>query len=335
MDREVGEETKMDREVGEETKMDKEVGVEETKMDKEVGVEETKMDREVGEETKMDKPRMLKLNRIEEETQNEINSELSKPKKKINDFDDTCINLQFFEGDSKWRFVFPIKTVMYTFDTKETHHCNLLLLNMLYKDYNKKENDYTSIRDKLWDAYEPIVKLGSIQRKWKEEKEIKFPEDLETMIKRESYNITLMDMMIFCDFYKIPVIFFTRSKKRKDNKMKNWYAKTSNMTNQEDGGISNNKEGYYYIRIRYHSKYKGLIFSILFYNQSMKLSNYIFEKYEKKYKEEEKNNKLLQYRIENHTIIRNNMITLNDFFINKEYNSFKEIDFKSYKSLNI
>ena len=262
---------------------------------------------------------------------------VSKKVKKYEGFeiDDQCVNVHFFEGDSIWRTIFPMFTTMYAFNTNETHHCNLLLLNILYKDYFKKDSDYPNIRRKLWKAYQSIHDFDSIQKKWSEEKKTQLTnmENIESHILSETYSLSLMDMMIFCDYYKIPAVFFTRSNKTESNKMKNRFIKTERMTNEEDGGKSENKGFYYYIRIKQHSAKKGVIFSILFYKKDIKLNNNIFGIPEEKYREKEKNEKMIEKRLELSNKIRNNKVSLIHYLNVPNYYSFIGIS-DDYKTIN-
>ena len=158
-------------------------------------------------------------------------------------------------------------------------------------------------------------------------------ENIENHIVSETYSLSLMDMMIFCDYYKIPAVFFTRSNKTESNKMKNRFIKTERMTNEEDGGKSENKGFYYYIRIKQHSAKKGLIFSILFYKKDIKLRNDIFGIPEEKYREKEKNEKMIEKRLELSDKIRNNKVSLNHYLNVPNYHSFIGIS-DDYKTIN-
>tara|TARA_B110000967_G_scaffold208670_1_gene261671 strand:- start:4166 stop:5071 length:906 start_codon:yes stop_codon:yes gene_type:complete len=283
---------------------------------------------------------------------------VSKKVKKYEGFeiDSSCedvVNVHFFEGDSIWRMIFPMFTTMYAFNTNEkhNHHCNLLILNTLYKNYFEEDSDYSNIRDKLWEAYQSINNFDSIQKKWneekcfeekkgkKKEKKIIYPfpitnmESIKNHIVSETYSLTLMDMIIFCDFHKIPAVFFTRSNKTESNKMKNRFIKTENMTNQEDGGKSEKRGFYYYIRIKQHSDKKGLIFSILFYKKDIKLNNDIFGIPEEKYREKEKNEKMIEKRLELSDKIRKNKVSLANYLDNPNYHSFIGIS-DNYKTIN-
>ena len=305
---------------------------------------------------------------------------VSKKVKKYEGFeiDSSCadvVDVHFFEGDSIWRTIFPKFTTMYAFDTneKKKHHCNLLILYTLYKNfeetkneekknekmreklweaYNSKKND-EMMREKLWESYNSEENKKSIknyelliQKKWNEEKCFKekdktitcpFPitnmESIKTHILSETYSLSLMDMIIFCDYHKIPVVFFTRSNKTESNKMKNRFIKTYNMTNKEDGGENENKGFYYYIRIKQHSAKKGIIFSILFYKKDIKLNNNIFGIPEEKYREREKNEKMIEKRLELIKKIRHNKVKLEDYLENNNYNSFIGIS-DDYKTIN-
>ena len=158
-------------------------------------------------------------------------------------------------------------------------------------------------------------------------------ESIKNHIVSETYSLTLMDMIIFCDFHKIPAVFFTRSNKTESNKMKNRFIKTENMTNQEDGGKSEKRGFYYYIRIKQHSDKKGLIFSILFYKKDIKLNNDIFGIPEEKYREKEKNEKMIEKRLELSDKIRKNKVSLANYLDNPNYHSFIGIS-DNYKTIN-
>ena len=90
---------------------------------------------------------------------------------------------------------------------------------------------------------------------------------------------------------------------------------------------------YYYIRIKQHSARKGLIFSILFYKKDIRLNNNIFGIPEEKYRKIEKNEKMIEKRLELSHKIRNNKVSLNHYLNVPNYHSFIGIS-DNYKTIN-
>jgi len=103
----------------------------------------------------------------------------------------------------------------------------------------------------------------------KEYKKINDREALYEMIHDETYRLTLTDMIIFCDYYKLPVIFGT-SKRMPDTKKRDIvFYSTHNMIH---------KEYQYYIRIIDDTVNKSHLFSFFYYkNSGIKIDNSIMK----------------------------------------------------------
>ena len=149
-----------------------------------------------------------------------------------------CIKIHYMYDKSIWKKYFPMYTKHLKIDTT-TNDCNYLLLKYILGYESREINNKRHIQKMLSIAYKNSI-LDFTDTLNNEGKSIKNKEDLLTKVIEETYRLTLTDMMIFCDNYKLPVVF-CKAKNIKNSKKKDIvFYKTSNM----------NRENYfYYIRI--------------------------------------------------------------------------------------
>jgi len=166
---------------------------------------------------------------------------------------------------SIWKKYFPRFTKHLRIDTT-TNDCNYLLLKYILESEGKEIKNNQIIHLMLANAYKnSIFDFRDILKK--EGKEILHKEDLLTQVMEQLYVLTLTDMMVFCDTYKLPVVF-CRAKNIKRSKKKDVvFYKTENM---------NRKNYYYYIRAV--TVKKENYFDLFYYRHSgIKIPNKIIE----------------------------------------------------------
>ena len=116
--------------------------------------------------------------------------------------DDECVEKSYFGNKTKWKSYFPKYTTYLRFNTN-TNDCNYLLLNYIDKCELLEETKKKYIKNKLLKAYKKINFNTILPYLKKDGKNI----ENESFIQDESYGLTLTDMVIYCYYYQLPVMF--------------------------------------------------------------------------------------------------------------------------------
>ena len=154
---------------------------------------------------------------------------------------DECIKEDYFrdqtkdkpEGKGKYwgDHVFPSETEIIKFDISPT--CSFGPLIYIMQQLENKTYTIPELKQMLWDAYadyiedpenkKKIVKMLGIQGK---RSIINGKTDFETVLKSEEYYITTLDIWVFAQKYKVPIILFST-----DNVMKDVLISQENNSN--------------------------------------------------------------------------------------------------------
>jgi hypothetical protein len=176
-----------------------------------------------------------------------------------------CIKMHYMYDSSVWKNYFPMYTKHLRIDTT-TNDCNYLLLKYILGSEKKVVNNKRGIQYMLVNAYKKSI-LDFKDTLNKEGKTIRDKEDLLTQIMEETYILTLTDMIVFCDNYKLPVVFCKAKNIKKSKKKDIVFYKTDNM---------NRKNYFYYIRVVDYLK--NNYFDLFYYRHSgIKIHNKIIE----------------------------------------------------------
>ena len=131
---------------------------------------------------------------------------------------DNCIYVHYMPHKSIWKQYFPPRTKHIRIKT-DTNDCNYLLLEYILKKELKGTNDKNKIKTMLYNAYKNSI-LDFTEVLEKEKKHFENKEELLTHIMEETYSLTSIDIMVFCDYYKLPVVL-CKAKNIKKSKQKN------------------------------------------------------------------------------------------------------------------
>ena len=219
-------------------------------------------------------------------------------KKKIdNNFSkNNCIQMRFLETDSKWKDIF-IGAKTFKFLSGE---CNIELLIIILKDFyfglskyknnlmkqrkeifkhkcnhNEENINIELIKSILIEAYEDLVnKKIDISKKFKDLNNNS--KCLKKEIYKEDFIITETDIIVLCNYKKIPLVFCKSLRTNENNYL---FFKTTNMThdNYKKNNCVNSSVYHYFIRkINYGLKSKNENFLSLFYNKEdyIKINNH-------------------------------------------------------------
>ena len=170
---------------------------------------------------------------------------------------------------SIWKKYFPMYTKHLKIDT-QTNDCNYLLLKYIVgSEFDKRKIDKRKIQEMLSNAYKnSILDFTDILNK--EYKTIEDKEDLLTKVMEETYRLSLTDMIVFCDTYKLPVVFCKAKNIKNSKKKEIVFYKTPHM---------NQKKYFYYIRV-VHSNHRQPFhnFDLFYYRHSgIKIKNETLE----------------------------------------------------------
>ena len=183
--------------------------------------------------TKLYSPRVVELE------ENETIPELKDTE--VKEYADECIKEYYFrdqtkdkpEGKGKYwgDHVFPSETEIIKFDISST--CSFGPLIYIMQQLENKTYTIPELKQMLWDAYadyiedlenkKKIVKILSVQGK---RSIINGKTDFETVLKSEEYYITTLDIWVFAQKYKVPIILFST-----DNVMKDVLISQENNSN--------------------------------------------------------------------------------------------------------
>jgi len=174
---------------------------------------------------------------------------------------------------SIWKQYFPPYTKHIRIKT-DTNDCNYLLLEYILKKELKETKDKNKIKTMLYNAYKNSI-LDFTEVLEKEKKNFENKEDLLTHIMEETYSLTSIDIMVFCDYYKLPVVL-CQAKKIKRSKQKNIVFYKTHPSNE-----------LYFIRVIDHGKFdlfyhrdSGIKIKNEFIVEPITMNNYINNVYE-------------------------------------------------------
>ena len=154
---------------------------------------------------------------------------------------ENCIYVHYMPHKSIWKQYFPPYTKHIRIKT-DTNDCNYLLLEYILKKELKETKDKNKIKTMLYNAYKNSI-LDFTEVLEKEKKNFENKEDLLTHIMEETYSLTSIDIMVFCDYYKLPVVL-CQAKKIKRSKQKNIVFYKTHPSNE-----------LYFIRVIDHGKF--------------------------------------------------------------------------------
>lgn len=115
---------------------------------------------------------------------------------------DDCVEKNYFGNKTKWKIYFPKYTTYLRFHTN-TNDCNYLLLNYIDKCQMLETTQKQMIKARLLKIYEKInfdKLLPYLKADGKTITDKAFIQD-------ETYALTLTDMILYCYFYQLPVVF--------------------------------------------------------------------------------------------------------------------------------